>query len=134
MKVIRLRTYSDSIEANIAKAKLQGEGIACFLTNENFNALQPDFGNRITGGIDLMINETDKELALEILNDVVEDESYKCPHCGSDRVIIRYGKNAVSRFFLVLGSILMGAPIRQSSNEYFCRSCRKSFPHPEEKE
>ncbi|MBN2729866.1 MAG: DUF2007 domain-containing protein [Bacteroidales bacterium] len=134
MKVIRIRSFTDSIEANIAKAKLQADGIACFLTNENFSVLQPGLSGQMTGSIDLMINEEDLEKAKEILDDIVEDDSYKCPHCGSDKVIIRYGKNAVSRFLLVLGSIFMGAPIRQSTNEYFCRSCRKSFPHPEKNE
>jgi len=134
MKVIRLRSYSDSIEANIAKAKLQGEGIACFLTNENFNTLQPDFGNRISGGIDLMINENDRELAMEILEDIVEVDTIKCPHCDSEKVYIKYGKNAVSRFFLILASILFAYPVRKSSNEYFCRNCKKTFPNPEENE
>ena len=134
MKVIRLRSYTESIEANIAKAKLQAEGIACFLTNENFTILQPGMSGQMTGGIDLMIHEEDMQRAREILDDIIEDESYKCPHCGSDNIIIRYGKNAVSRFFLILAGILFSYPVNKASNEYFCRSCRKSFPHPEENE
>jgi DNA-directed RNA polymerase subunit RPC12/RpoP len=134
MNVIRIRSFTDSIEANIAKAKLQADGIACFLTNENFSVLQPGLSGQMTGSIDLMINEEDLEKAKEILDDIVEDASYKCPHCGSKNIIIRYGKNALSRFFLILAGILFAFPINRARNEYFCRTCRKSFPHPEENE
>lgn len=132
MKVIRIQTYHDSIEANIAKAKLQSEGIGCFITNENFSVLQPGFSNRMIGGIDLMINEIDLEKAKKILDFTVEDDAYKCPYCGSKNIVFSFGKNAVSQFFLIIFAIFTFRGIKENSNEYYCRSCHKSFPHPEE--
>lgn len=72
MEVIRFRSHTDSIEANIARAKLQSEEIPCFLSNENFSILQANVSGNMSGGIDLMIREEDIETAMQILNEKPE--------------------------------------------------------------
>lgn len=126
MKVIRLRSYSDSIEANIARAKLQSEKIACFLSNENFSILQPDISGQMSGAIDLMIREEDIKVAIQILN-VEQGSVYTCPYCKSEKIIIRYGKNLLSHLFRQIFK-----PIPKEESEYYCLNCKKKFSHPNE--
>ena len=67
MKIVKLKTFQDPIEANIVKCRLESEDIECFLTNENVSRLIPHFAYMFDAGIQLMINEDDLEKASEIL-------------------------------------------------------------------
>jgi hypothetical protein len=40
-KIVIFSTFDSSIEANVAKTKLDAYGIPCFLTNENIASLYP---------------------------------------------------------------------------------------------
>jgi hypothetical protein len=57
--------YSDSIEANIAKGKLEAEGVRCFLKNETITN-NTGFSS-MYGGIELMVGESDVERAKDLL-------------------------------------------------------------------
>lgn len=56
MAIKSFRTYSDTVEANIALTKLQANDIPCFLTNEHMNDLLWHMKVGL-GGIRLMLNE-----------------------------------------------------------------------------
>ncbi len=65
---ITVQTFTLPSEAAILRARLEGEGIECFLQNELTLQVQPFYSNAV-GGVQLQVREKDLEAALEILKD-----------------------------------------------------------------
>jgi len=63
-KLIKIATYYNNFDAELAKLKLEENDIYCFIKNENIAQLQIGWAN-----FELMVNESDKEMALQILNE-----------------------------------------------------------------
>ena len=62
-KLITIATYGNIIEANLAKIKLDSQGIECFLADENAVAIY----SGAVGEIKLQVRQSDAVEALEIL-------------------------------------------------------------------
>ncbi len=62
--LIKIATYYNNFDAELAKLKLEENDIYCFLKNEHIAQLQFGIAN-----FELMVNESDKETALQILNE-----------------------------------------------------------------
>ena len=62
-KLIKIATYYNNFDAELAKLKLEENDIYCFLKNEHMAQLQFGIAN-----FELMVYESDKESALQILN------------------------------------------------------------------
>ncbi|MDQ1265713.1 MAG: hypothetical protein QG635_864 [Bacteroidota bacterium] len=69
MATKKLITCIDEIEANMFKNMLENEDIECFLTNENFTTLFPGLLGSKGTGIQVMINESDYDKAMEIISE-----------------------------------------------------------------
>ena len=65
-KYIIIRTFNNSIEAHIIQGKLLAHGVPCFIQDEHIVSLNP-FYNIAVGGIKVMINEDDREIAEQVL-------------------------------------------------------------------
>ncbi|MDB5228418.1 MAG: putative prokaryotic signal transducing protein [Bacteroidota bacterium] len=61
-KLIKIATYYNQFDAELAKLKLEENGIYCFLKNEYVAQLQFGIAN-----FELMVNSDDKETALKYL-------------------------------------------------------------------
>ncbi|HET9053040.1 MAG TPA: DUF2007 domain-containing protein [Cyclobacteriaceae bacterium] len=68
-QIIVFKKYDNSIEANLAKTKLDAHGIPCFLSDENLTNLYP-LQNTLLFGVRLHIFSNDRQNAEQILNDV----------------------------------------------------------------
>ena len=66
-KLIKIANYYNNFDVELAKLKLEENDIYCFIKNENIAQLQFGIAN-----FELMVNESDKEIALQILNENVE--------------------------------------------------------------
>lgn len=66
MDFIPILSFYDYIEANIILGRLQGEGINCWLKDENSATITPFFSNSI-GGIKLMVASAQATRALELV-------------------------------------------------------------------
>ena len=134
MNIMTIRTYADSLEANMALNRLQANEIPCFLQGERSNDTMWHISVGL-GGIKLMVHEDDVVHAEAILNnDVAEVELHDepdgavcCPVCGSKNV--RYGVRTKSRIGWVglLFSLLIAAPAPVPNQGYHCFSCRHEF-------
>ncbi len=62
--IVLLATFNQGMEAELAKAKLQSEGIESFVADEGIAA---SFGSIAADGIKLMVRGTDAERARAIL-------------------------------------------------------------------
>lgn len=66
-KIVVYAAFDTTVQANLAKTKLDAYGIPCFLTDENFVSLYP-IRNDIFPGVRLYIFEKDKARVTEILD------------------------------------------------------------------
>ena len=67
-KLIKIATYYNNFDAELAKLKLEENNIFCFLKNEHVAQLQFGIAN-----FEIMVREEDKELALHYLNTQEDD-------------------------------------------------------------
>ncbi|MFQ5926415.1 MAG: DUF2007 domain-containing protein [Terriglobia bacterium] len=65
-KLVTIATFSQPIEAHLAKTKLESEEIQCFVADEHTTRMFRFFSPFI-GGIKLQVRESDVERAMEIL-------------------------------------------------------------------
>ena len=104
--IITLETYYDPMLAHIIRARLEQNGIPCFLADENMLTINPLYNNAL-GGVKLKVFARDAEQSRAILAEVVEAEQPEaavepdtdittCPHCGS--VNVRYGTATKIKF------------------------------------
>jgi hypothetical protein len=83
-KLVTLRRFRQ-MEAELARAKLESEGIRCLLLDQNLSVAHPLLFNEVP----LQVLEEDAERAKEILNRPVADdaegeyvdEDWRCPRC-----------------------------------------------------
>jgi len=66
MQYILVQSFDNYIEANIIRSRLEQEGIACWLQDENSATITPFLADSI-GGIKLMVAESQAERASELL-------------------------------------------------------------------
>ncbi|OFY11149.1 MAG: hypothetical protein A2W93_09010 [Bacteroidetes bacterium GWF2_43_63] len=127
MSVIRIKTCSDSFEANIMLGKMKQAGIECFLTNENFSTLMPRYTGVMDSGVHIMIDEKDTEVALEILNEPIAEKAEVCPHCKSTNVAFGAGRKWAGKYMLLFLSILFFFPFGMRKPGFYCRDCGREF-------
>ena len=66
VELVTLLKYLQPVEAHILKGKLESEGIAAAVFDENFSTIYP-FAAQLTGGVHLKVRAEDLERAKEIL-------------------------------------------------------------------
>lgn len=129
--IITIATYSNLIEAHLKKARLEAEGINCYLTDEHIISLIPIYSFAI-GNIKLKVFEEDARKARKIvspprpvfvdnfeLKTENEDKSgQKCPNCLSQN----FYKQGFSKKSL-LGFLFLGFPVPIISKTYHCFDC-----------
>src|SRR5213592_695951 len=88
--IIVINTFNSSIEANIAKSKLDAYGIPCFLTEENMANLYPGANALMNFSVRLHILKEDEERARSLMEeknfDILDDTVMLCPACRSTNI------------------------------------------------
>lgn len=118
-----LTTCDNTISAHIIRTKLESEGIPCFLKNEYFTDLMPQYFNLLGSGVQIIVNQEDLLNARQIIH--IDSGKITCPECGSENI-----RNDISRkqnwlSALVVG--LLGVPFANMLNNYHCSDCKSSF-------
>jgi hypothetical protein len=126
-QIIVFRKYDSSIDANLAKTKLDAHGIPCFLTEENLTNLYP-LQNLLLFGVRLHIFSKDQENAENVLNDVleIEDPARICPVCRSQKIELTHSTRTTS----TIGRVLLGSifgPVVPFKKIYQCQDCKREF-------
>ena len=125
-QIIVLKRFDNSIDANLAKTKLDAFGIPCFLTEENVTNLYP-LQDTILFGVRLHIFSKDHDQAHQILNEQViyQDEIVECPRCRSKNVKIEETEKFSKRLLgFLVGFFLMLFPLPKV---YRCQDCEHEF-------
>ncbi|MDD4969480.1 MAG: DUF2007 domain-containing protein [Paludibacter sp.] len=126
-KTIQLITCDNITEAYFIKDRLTNEGIECFLTNENFATLMPNYYNLFGSGIQVFVIEEDYEKSRELLKDKIEPEQAEtvCPFCGSTEISFGLGKHKALKVFNILLAFMTGIPIGNMRVRQYCKTCRE---------
>lgn len=126
-QIIVFKKYDNSIEANLAKTKLDAHGIPCFLTEENLTNLYP-FQNLLLFGVRLHIFSSDRNDAEQVLNErVVTDQDVPmCPSCHSQNIAIEHSSKLTPRAGRLALGLFMGA-ILPLKKVYTCKDCMREF-------
>lgn len=128
MSYTLLNTYDNYIEANLHLLQLQEEGINCWLKDEHTVTIDPLLSNAI-GGIKLMVHETQKERAKDLLRTIINKakENKACPHCGSLNVEYIASNRKASNWFSAIFTYLIGGYAIAAEKIYHCFDCGKEF-------
>lgn len=125
-KIIVFRKYDSSIEANLAKTKLDAHGIPCFLTEENLNNLYP-LQNLLLFGVRLHIFSKDLPNAEQVLETaLISEEPSVCPVCRSQNIALDHTKKLTPRIARLILAIFTFAtvPVKKI---YRCQDCAREF-------
>jgi len=123
-----LNTYDNYIEANLHLLQLQEEGINCWLKDEHTVTIDPLLSNAI-GGIKLMVHETQKERAQDLLRTIINKakENRACPYCSSLNVEYIVSNRKPANWFSALLTYLIGGYPLAAEQIYHCFNCGKEF-------
>jgi hypothetical protein len=129
MKIMAVKSFVDSFQANLAKAKLESEGIECFLTNDNISTISPGYMSRFDLTIDLMVSEYDYEKAVTLLTDppIHGATQNVCPVCRSSNIKRNYGKNKIRIWIAFILSFISFVPFIQLKYNLICKDCKCEF-------
>ena len=111
---VKIASFPEPLSANLAKTKLESEGIEVFIANEN--TIRMDFlYSQLLGGVQLWVPEGDAARAAQLLSEDASKEvesiesktphtGGKCPKCGSENTSAfkRPNKFGITSFFLGL--------------------------------
>jgi hypothetical protein len=126
-RLVTVETFATSWEAQLARARLESEGIESRMADENLVRL--GLSNAI-GGVKLLVWEGDAARAAELLRRearlpeiylVTEDEALwpRCPGCNSDNLSLERW----SRRLLMGSLLLLRFPILIPRRRWKCRHC-----------
>lgn len=118
-------------------SKLRDGGIQCYLKDEYTITVDPFLNNAI-GGIKLVINKTDEQEVLQLLQKF--DEDYRrnavCPKCGSHNIELVPKRTATNMITAILSWLFSDYAV-SAENIYKCGTCgyeSKTLPEPFQKD
>ncbi|HEY9532988.1 MAG TPA: DUF2007 domain-containing protein [Mucilaginibacter sp.] len=135
-KIVTLSSYYDIMEAEIVRARLEANGISCFIADDNVMAGNPIY-NQAMGGVKIKVFEHDLETCQEILSEepiLAEDEALiTCPACNSTNVF--YGPAPFKRnwFYLIISFLIGGYYPPYFNRIWICKDCNTNFKLSKEK-
>jgi hypothetical protein len=127
MDYLLLRSFENYISASITLARLDEEGITCYLKDEYTVTIDPILSNAV-GGIKLMVHPADFEEATRLLAGFDKDyrESLSCPKCGSSD--IEYiSKPGIKTWATAILSWFFSSYALASEQVYHCYACEFEF-------
>ncbi|WP_445363511.1 DUF2007 domain-containing protein [Microbulbifer sp. ANSA003] len=125
--LVTVARFSFPYEAQIAKARLESEGIHAFIADEHTVNMQWLYSNAM-GGVRLQVSESDLDEANEILNqdrsnlvdqELGHDEDRVCESCSS-RNVESFTKGKKPAFLVFL---LLGMPLFFYQHGVKCKDC-----------
>ena len=134
MNLVTLKTFDNSIDANMLRCQLELEGIQSYLKDENTIATNPMY-NVALGGIKLQVFEKDYSQANAYLNQLENtpytnqnNEIITCPSCLSMNIQAGYAsyKDITGIISLFAAFALMIVPF-YNKKVYKCKECTTEF-------
>ena len=134
MNFITLKTFDNSIDANMLRCQLELEGIQSYLKDENTITTNPLY-NLALGGIKLQVIEQDYKQAKTFLDELEntpytnqENEIITCPNCKSTNIQAGFSsyRDITGIISLFTAFVFMIIPF-YNKKVYKCIQCDKEF-------
>jgi hypothetical protein len=134
MNLITLKTFDNSIDANMLRCQLELEGIQSYLKDENTITTNPLY-NIALGGIKLQVIEQDYPKANAYLAELENtpytnqnNEIISCPSCKSTNIHAGFAsyKNITGILSLLTAFVFMIFPF-YNKKVYKCKECDNEF-------
>lgn len=124
MDFVVLNTYTNYVDAHIARGVLEEEGINCWLKDENTVTIDPILTNAV-GGIKLMVVRSQAERAAALLEQLRKESkaTLSCPQCGSHNIeLVSTPRKASNWFSALLGFITFSfaMPVEKVNHCFDC--------------
>jgi Zn finger protein HypA/HybF involved in hydrogenase expression len=134
MDFVLLNSYSNYIDAHIARGVLEEEGISCWLKDENTVTIDPILTNAV-GGIKIMVPQSEAPRAWEILSELRKEQKKAviCPQCGSDNTELVSTPRKAINWLSAVSTFVLGDYALTIDKVNHCFDCKHEFP-PEEQE
>ena len=127
---------NDNYKVQVAKSILESKGIESIIFNDHISTILPHF-SIATGGIPLMVKESDYEEAMEIIKDFKSDikeqeekdseskeDDLECPYCDSKNIeIISEPRGCLVGFLFMI----FGVPINARRKIHYCKECEAKW-------
>lgn len=128
MDYIALRSYDNYIPAHIAMARLENEGINCYLKDEFTVTIDPILSNAI-GGIKLCVHPSQVERAKDLfqLMEAQTKQKQACPKCNSLNVQYITQPGKLLNWFTALISWSFTNYAVDVKKVYHCFNCSNEF-------
>ena len=125
-KLVTIASYTDAIEANLVKGRLESEGIPVFLLNDHQIWANWMLSNAL-GGVKLQVTSPHVTKAKAIVADhqqgkfdiQVNDITNQCPRCDS----AEFREVKTSWRIAFLGLFMLNIPIPYARGKWKCKSC-----------
>lgn len=134
MTFVTLKVFDQYIDAHLLKTKLESEGIACYLFDENIVSAYLLYSFAV-GGIKLKVAAPDLAKAQFILKDIEQSDIYTdvgerlcCPQCKATDLYLGFKSFKTLRgvLALLISLLFMTYPLYYN-NVYRCKTCSKEF-------
>jgi Putative prokaryotic signal transducing protein len=136
-RLVTLETFTTPWEAQIARARLEAEGIHSVIADENFVRLYWALSSAL-GGVKLQVRKEDAAQAAELLRDsdpipeiylVTEEDAAlpRCPGCKSDNLDFERW----SRLGFFGSWVILGVPLPIPRRRWICRNCGADWKEEE---
>ena len=134
MKWIAVASFSQPVEAHLARTKLESEGIPCVVGDENLVRVDWLLSNAV-GGVKLMVPVGELERAraalrprprLVVVSNNVPEGEMICPRCHSDDVYYSRFNRRIAGFFI----LLVGFLIPWRDRRWACTQCGYEWKEP----
>ena len=124
-------TFENGIDAEIARGRLESEGITAQVRDASIVGMNWTLSNAI-GGVKLDVKLADVGRAKELLDNAtpvsLDDEGWgACPRCGSRKLEL-----STDRRITNLTWVLFGLPLLFPRKKFVCRSCNAVSDTPNE--
>ena len=125
MNIILLKAYDSYFSANITYTKLQDAGIECYLKDENVVLTDPLLSNAV-GGIKLMVQESQFDLAVELIKAAEADylNDITCPYCKETGLTAEEKTIIPATFWGKLKNQIAYGQTSTYSKKYRCQHCK----------
>jgi putative signal transducing protein len=136
-RLVTVETFNTPWEAQLARARLETEGIHSVIADENFVRLYWALSNAL-GGVKLQVRKEDAPRAAELLQDrhpipeiylVTEEDAAqpRCPGCRSDNLDFERW----SRLGFIGSWVILGVPLPIPRRRWLCRNCGADWKEEE---
>lgn len=128
MEFILLKTYTNYIDAHIARGVLEEAGINCWLKDENTVTIDPVLAYAV-GGIKVMVVKEQAARASVLLEDLRKESKKKtaCPQCGSTNIELVSTPRKARNWLSALITFFLGEYAITVDRVYHCFDCGKEY-------